>query len=156
MIVKTKLRFKIMYISVGVFSLFLMACGAKQNIPEPELTENPWGITLSVENVTPTGLTMVVTQSDVELTETLITGLSYNDLEVFSKDGWVDVVDISGELSGSLGTGVAINENDTQTFNAAWEWKYGSLTSGYYRIGKTISVYGSEESITLYAQFQIE
>lgn len=99
-----------------------------------------WGLTLSVENVTSTGLTLVVTQSGGNPTgEFLMTGEPYRLFTLV--DGTWEVVEelplpegVDGRAWNSIG--YPISKGETREFEINWEWMFGELPSGTYRIIK--------------------
>lgn len=89
----------------GLLTLSLAGCGssdgAGSSAPQEinssssesssvQTAEDPWGLTLSVKNVTPTGLTLVITQEGGSPTGTLQYGSDYT-LEVEQGGTWQNV-----------------------------------------------------------------
>ncbi len=151
---KKKLKMSLLVLNV----MLLSACGLKENQEDKPL-ENEWGLTLSVENVTPTGLKLIWSQSGVELEDELITGMSYDILEVYTEDEWVEVEELV--TMSSLLVAIPIEMNETSFVDVDWEERYGELTSGTYRIGKEVEIISVDENvkdkeIMLYAEFEIE
>lgn len=105
------------------------------------------GLTLTCGDVTPTGLTLIFTQ---EGGEELVTGSCYS-LEKFTKDGW-QPLEI---LADGCWTDIAylISSEGESRFPENWEWLYGALEEGSYRIGKEI-IGGAGKSM-YYAYFAI-
>lgn len=124
--------------------------------PEFMIFDETWGITLSAENITPTGLTIVCTQSGGEPTGELQTG-GYYFLEKWNKDnGWKEApcfVEITWE-----DIAWAIPMEDTVEWEVNWGGRYGTLPVGKYRIGKIITDFrqsGDFDNATYYAEFEI-
>ena len=154
------------FILVAICVLALAACA--QNATSSEAVEsaqttqtalNKWGITLKAENVTPSGLTLVCEQSGGENVAELTTGSSYflqksengqwQDLPYASQDG--DIVWTSEAW--------IISMNNITSWDVNWEWLYGQLSAGEYRIGKEISNFrgpGDYEKEIAYAYFVIQ
>lgn len=93
-----------------------------------------WGLTLSAKDVTPSGLTLVCTQSGGEPSGELMTGEDYY-LIVWRAEHWRMVVPVIENYAwNSLAHFVSI-DSDTE-FEIDWEWLYGELEPGTYRIVK--------------------
>lgn len=152
---------KIIILMLVIVAL-LMGCEKRKKIDEMDLIGVPnwwWGLSLSVENVTPTGLTLVCTQSGGEAIGDLRTG-SYYSLIVQEEDGWYRVPYLIPEDK-VVWTMQAYNLSDnTVKWDIGWEWLYGKLPSGTYRILKTITDEGGEgefvDSEVFYVEFEIE
>lgn len=148
-------------IPIGVFLSEAIPKAIQKHRPQiikDEVTPN-WGVTLTAKNVTPEGLTILCTQSDGEPTGELNTG-SYYTIHKLTEDGWIAVdylpheYDIGWTLEAWL-----IPMNDTVEWQVNWEWLYGKLPSGHYRIGKGITglrVAGDYNQVMFYADFDIE
>ncbi len=128
--------------------------------PEFLFIEEKWGVTLSVENVTPTSLTIVCNQSGGEAVADLDTGSWYILEQWTQKDGWKEVQWKPQEYDvGWTSEAWIIPKNDSVKWNVEWEWLYGELTSGKYRIGKEITNFkgtGDYEKAVYYAEFEIK
>lgn len=124
-----------------------------------EVTE--WGLTLHAKNVTPEGVTIVCTQSGGSLSGELETG-SYYVLEQEVQGVWCIVEYTEDAKSKNIGwTAEAwiIPMNDTVEWEVDWEWLYGSLKPGHYRIGKEITDFrgsGDYDKEMYYAEFEIK
>jgi len=118
---------------------------------------NPdWGITLTVERVTPNGLTIVCTQSGGNPSGTLMSGRPFV-IQVNQDGSWSNVKAIQENIFWTT-EGWGITRNGTVRWNENWEWIYGSLAPGHYRIGKTIIDHrgpGYDDAM-YYAEFIIE
>lgn len=124
----------------------------------PESVEDPWGITLSAEDVTAEGLTLVCTQSGGNPTGELQTGTPFW-LEVSTDDGWIPFpyVDPETEIAWTM-QAFLIPKNDRTEWNIGWSYLYGTLQPGTYRIGKTITDFrgpGDYDDCSYYATFTI-
>ena len=120
---------------------------------------NKWGITLEVDNVTATGLTIICNHSGGENVAELDTG-SYYVIQKLEKTGWVDVEYLTQEyeLGWTLEAWIIQKEGTTQ-WDVNWEWLYGQLPTGEYRIGKEIMNFrgsGDFDKEMVYADFIIE
>ena len=124
--------------------------------PEFMIFEETWGIELRVENVTPTGATIKCTQSGGEPTGELQTGGWYI-LETWTQEqGWIEAPCFA-EV-GWTQEAWMIPMNDTCEWKVNWEWLYGTLSEGKYRIGKDITDFrgtGDYDNAIYYAEFEI-
>ena len=124
--------------------------------PEFMIFDEPWGITLTVEDITSTGLTIVCTQSGGNPTGRLQTG-SWFILETWTKEnGWQEVP-LFMEVAWTEETW-SIPQNDSTLWEVNWEWLYGVVPSGKYRIGKRIMDFrssGDFDNAVYYAEFII-
>lgn len=123
---------------------------------ESMVTENPWGVTLAVTNVTPTGATLVCTQSGGNPTGDLQTGSPYQ-IQVYTEDGWMEAPRDSVELAWTMEAWM-IPKNDSVEWSVNWEYLYGTLPSGTYRISKQIMDFratGNYDTQVYYAEFAI-
>jgi len=114
---------------------------------------------MSVSNVTPSGLTVHFRQYDDKNTGELIYGEDYT-LEKLEGEKWVAVPMI---IDNGVFTdiGYSIPKNGEAEVETNWEWLYGKLGPGTYKITKTVldSGAGSEgdslNRYTMSAQFLI-
>ena len=128
-----------------------------EGLPTPAL--DTWGVTLSVKDVTPEGLTIVCTQSRVTPSGELNTG-TYYILERKESDVWIPVADILEDTEvGWDAVAWSISMGSMTEWQVDWEWLYGSLAPGHYRIGKEIMNFrgtGDYDKEMYYAEFEIE
>ncbi len=116
-----------------------------------------WGIGLSVKDVTEFGLTLVCTQSGGSPTGELQTGSDYK-LKVLKDGAWQDVPTIIEEYAWTAEAHV-VPMGDIQEFEINWEWLYGKLTAGTYRITKGFTDFrGTEDydNFTYWTEFEIK
>ena len=118
---------------------------------------SPLGVTLTTEDITPTGLTLVCTQSGGTPTGELQTGSR------FWLESWVD-----GHWEGTPRDDVeiywtmeawSIPKGRSVSWTVNWENIYYPLPAGRYRIGKEIMDFrraGSYDTYNCYAEFAIE
>ena len=120
------------------------ATGADSVIPSTEssVTEErfpDWGIILSVKNVTSTGLTLVVAQDGGNPTGELQTGEPYR-LLAFEEGTWKNVEELplpeGVDSRGWNSIAYFLPKGETKEFNINWEWIFGELPSGTYRLMK--------------------
>lgn len=127
-----------------------------QEIGKETIINNEWGITLTAENVTPTSATIKCTQSGGEPTEELQTGSRYI-LETWTQDyGWQEVP-CDAEVYWTEEVWLIPKDRVTE-WEVNWEWLYGKLSEGKYRIGKEITDFrdtGDYDTAIYYAEFEI-
>lgn len=138
-----------------VLVLSLAGCGQSG-----ETLSDPWGLTLSVSDVTSTGLTLTFTQSGGSHTGELSCGAPYW-VEQKSGDGWSAVPAIDGEEAHAwTAEAHIVPANDSRAEAVCWDWLYGRLEAGHYRIGKAVSNCaapgGNSDDVTYYAEFDVE
>lgn len=120
------------------------------------LHDPDWGLTITGENVTPSGMTLVVTQSGGVFSGQLITGQPYF-IHRYENGEWVG---LEPQLEAWAWTMEAwqIPLNDTVRWDVNWQWLYGELEPGRYRFGKNISCSsapGVYEEAVYYIEFDI-
>lgn len=121
-----------------IFALGIVCFGLLAWALTPEKEEAPesydLGITMTVENLTPTGCTLKVTQSGGEIIGEVSCGCDYF-VEQFADGTWT-ALETPENLCWTA-EGYMLN-NRTSTFELKWESIYGTLPAGTYRIGKAI------------------
>lgn len=112
-----------------------------------------WEPTLEVEQFTPNGATIVMQSSSEDAI--VLCGNDYV-LECFSEDGWqslpVLVETVTWVKDAFVVSAIPREKID-------WQWLYGSLPSGYYRIGKTVTLQVNGENVkssTVYGEFLLK
>ena len=122
-------------------------------------TPNNWGVTFEVEKVTAKGLIILLKHSGGENVFELNTG-SYYVIQKKENSAWIDVKYVPQEHDIVWTTEAwAIHKEDTTTWDVNWEWLYGELPAGEYRIGKEIMNFrgtGDFEKQMVYAEFKIK
>jgi len=119
------------------------------------------GITLTAKDVTASGLTIVCTQSGGESTGELSTGSWYR-LDRLVDGEWTEVEYSYDESQGELvwtSEAWLITMGSTTEWTVNWEWIYGELPSGTYRIAKEVMDWRAVGDYTHYycfADFIIE
>lgn len=121
-----------------------------------------WKIEMRAENVTSTGMTLILTRDNPEEdARILITGEMYF-LQKKKKNEWVSVQPILDEYGWYM-IATLIDPVGTREWEIDWEWLYGKLSAGTYRIGKNVQIDGNymlADNVgynkTYYAEFQIE
>lgn len=115
-----------------------------------------WGISMSVKNVTPTGLTLVCEQSGGRSTGKLQTD-SFYKLVVLSNGTRQDVpclVEVAWTEEAYM-----ISMDDTAEWEIAWELLYGELSAGTYRIIKNVTDFrktGDYDRVQYWAEFELD
>lgn len=126
----------------------------------PVLEEDKWGIRLWAEDVTKTGLTIVCEQFGGNPTGNLQTGAWYT-LEVMNENNEWEKVEYLPQEHEVVWNSIAygIKKNDQTEFEINWEWLYGEIDEGHYRIGKEIMDFrqaGDFDKDVYYADFFVE
>ncbi len=120
--------------------------------------DDKWGITMSAENVTSSGITLKIKQKGGNAGGELSTGTWY-ELEKFEDNAWVKVstnplIDYAWESVAYM-----IKPGDVTEFEVDWEWLYGEVSPGAYRLAKeimNIDAPGDYEKEIYYAYFTVE
>jgi len=141
-------------------ALLLFTSGCSQNTKPSVSGEEPdeWGITLSAEDVTHTGMTLVCTQSGGKYKGELQTGTPFY-LERFVEGEWFPVTAIPEEEIAWTLVALGIQPNTTTKWKVDWEFLYGYLEPGTYRMAKEIVDFrgpGKYTEKTYYVEFGIE
>lgn len=129
---------------VLALTLAVLAAGCGQigeNTAVQEVQQTPeadWGLTLTAEDVTPTGLTLVITQSGGAPTGELQYGSDYG-LEFRQNSAWKPVPEQPPEEGVWAWTDEAylVEMEGTATQALNWTHLYGSLPAGQYRVVKS-------------------
>lgn len=124
--------------------------------PEFMIFEENWGITLTAENVIPTSAKIKCTQSGGEPTGELQTG-SWYILETWTQEnGWHEAP-CYAEVCWTEEAWLIPKDSVTE-WEVNWEWLYGTLPEGKYRIGKEITDFrgtGDYDEAIYFAEFEI-
>ena len=148
-------------IAVIFVSVCLLTSPEKQ-VEEPEETMK-WNLELQVTDVTPSGLRAEFIQHGVINPRDggeLMFGSEYT-LEKWVDGSWEPVEMLPQEYDVAWTTeAYLIGQNSTAPFQVDWEWLYGQLPPGQYRIGKGVTLryylLGNTEHETFYGTFTIE
>lgn len=100
-------------------------------------SSDKWGIKLYADDVTSKGLTLKIVQFGGNPSGSLEYGAEYT-LETTVNDEWQSVETITGEPLVWNMLGYSVKMNDITEININWEYGYGELTPGYYRLKKEI------------------
>jgi len=131
---------------------------AREEAPENELT---WNLELKATNVTPSGLTVEFIQHGdfPERGRATLQYGSHYTLERLENGQWVEVEQLPQEYEvGWTMEAYMIEIGKTATRRENWEWLYGQLPAGHYRIGKDVDLFrmaGDWDSEMFYAEFDI-
>ncbi len=130
---------------------------ARQQIQFPT-SEETWGISLTAENITPTGAMIKCIQSGGEPTGELQTGSWYILENWTQENGWKEMpYVVQGEI-GWTAEAWMIPMNNTCEWEITWEWLYGTIPEGKYRIGKEIMDFrgsGDYDEAIYFTEFEI-
>lgn len=100
-----------------------------------QTAEDPWGLSLAVKDVTPTGLTLVITQQGGSPTGELQYGSDYT-LEVQQDGAWQAVPHADDNDWAWTAVAYLVTMDGQQEEPVDWEWLFGPLSPGHYRLGK--------------------
>ncbi len=119
-----------------------------------------WGIKLSAQDVTCSGMKLICEHSGTASSGSLTTG-SYYVIERLKGKDWLRVSykELGEWEVGWDDVAYTIRENGAVDWEINWEWLYGDLPAGQYRIGREImnsNETGSYEKAIFYAEFTIE
>ena len=140
---------------------------ANRNLPEEPMQEADkgfpdWGLTLSVKNVTLTGLTLVVKQEGGNPTGNIMTGEAYY-LITLTDETWemVEELPLPEGVDGRGFNSLAywIEKGETKEFAIDWEWIFGELPGGTYRIVKEFMDFretGDYDTFDYWVEFEIK
>ena len=115
-----------------------------------------WGLTLSVKDVSESGLTLVCTQSGGELIGELHTGSDYKLIVL--KEAWEDVPIIIEDYGWNM-LAYMVAKNGVTEFEYDWEWLYGKLPAGTYRMVKGFTQFreaGDYDDFAYWIEFEIK
>lgn len=144
-----------------IFVVTFVGCESNSLLEETPVAEmKDWGITFTATDITSTGLTIICEQAEGEQQGQLQTGSPYW-LEVYENNGWQAVPNLLEDSSSLSWTMEAwdITSDDITQWDVDWEWLYGELPSGEYRIGKPVMDFieaGDYNEQIYYATFEIE
>ena len=131
----------------------------KDDINDADNIQEQWGITLEAQNVTPSGLTIACHQLGGTDIFELSTG-SFYTIQKLEDNGFVNVEYLPHKYDiGWTSEAYIINKDSTTTWDINWEWLYGKLPAGQYRIGKEIMNFrdtGDYDQEIIYAHFEIK
>lgn len=119
--------------------------------PPEEVYSEMWGITAYGEKASPTGIRFCFAQTDESIIGELIYGQAYT-LEKWDGNQWTAVTPVIENGAFTM-EGIFLPKNATTTVEIDWEWLYGTLSEGYYRIGK--DVLRDRDTHTFYVNFGI-
>jgi len=116
-----------------------------------------YGLTMTVENVTPIGATLLMTRAGGEaIADEVITGRPFG-LEQLVNGEWIPL-EMKGEATFTT-EGIFLLPDDTVRMSVNWDHIYGSLSAGQYRLHKSVAGLGAENESRIafdcYAYFEI-
>lgn len=103
---------------------------------DPATRESDWGICVSVGAVTPTGANIYFTQSGALPEDSYWYGNDYT-LEQWNGSTWEAVPTLTEAVFTTEAR--SLNVNGETAISVDWEWLYGQLPEGQYRISKWIT-----------------
>lgn len=124
------------------------------------MIEDEWGVVLTAKDVTPTGLTLAAAQSGGAPAGELQTGSMFW-LETYENGVWKPVPEVPTEDGVERGWNMIaylIPVDGSVEWEVNWEYLYGTLPAGTYRIGKEIMDFrgtGDYDTRNYYAEFKL-
>ncbi len=118
---------------------------------------NSLGLELTAKDVTPSGMTLVVKQNGGNATGEIQTGEDYS-LKVNKNGEWVDVETVIEDYAWNS-IAYMIEKDGEREFEIDWEWLYGKLERGKYKLVKSFMDFrgtGDYDSTILGVEFEIE
>lgn len=126
--------------------------------PESEQWRTPdWGVVLRVKDVTPAGLTLICTREGGNATGEVVCGTDYY-LRMKEGDTWEPVPTVIENYAWD-GIAYPIEEGKDREFEISWEWLYGKLPAGTYRLTKgflDVREAGDYDTGKYWVEFEIE
>lgn len=126
--------------------------------PEFRIFEETWGINLTAENITSTSATIKCVQSGGEPTGELHTGSWFIIENWTEENGWKEMpYVVEGDIAWTEEAWM-ITTDDVCEWDINWEYLYGAIPEGKYRIGKEIMDFrgpGDFDKAIYYAEFII-
>lgn len=113
-----------------------------------------YGVSLTVEEASPIGATVVFTGVGEKPLGRLMGGNDYW-VQVENNGVWEDVV----KAPEPSFTTEAYDISNIRRHKIDWQWRYGTLPSGHYRIGKDVTYQESSkptETVTVWAEFTLD
>lgn len=119
--------------------------------------DNPIGVSLAAMDVQPVGCMLFFTQSGGNVTGQLQTGQWY-EIQTQNPSGeWADCLD--RDIAGAWeDIAYIIEKGETRELLLNWDYMYGRLPDGHYRIVKKVMDYrapGDYDEYEVYAEFDI-
>jgi len=127
--------------------------------PEFVVFEENWGVTLTMDHVTSTSASIVCEQAGGAATGELQTGSWYILENWTQENGWKEVDRVfQGDLAWTM-EAWSIPKNEKSEWSVNWEFLYGELPPGKYRMGKEIMDFrksGDYDTAIYFADFVID
>lgn len=124
-----------------------------------EIIYDKWGITLSIDDVSATGCTAVFSRKGGSCKDYL-NAAGHALLERFENEEWTAVKTLSMEHSVVWDVETKfITEEEPACFSHDWQWLYGELSPGKYRIAMDVtdnSSFFDDDTVWYTADFEIE
>lgn len=113
---------------------------------------NTLGIEFMAESITNKGMVLVVQKLDDSGGEKAVTGTMY-DIEQFKDGKWSAIEEKQSPFWDMIGN--LITTERAREFNLKWEYRYGELPKGKYRVVKEISSENRSITEQYYIEFEI-
>ena len=117
-----------------------------------------WGVTMRLEKEKPTGVELILDRSGSDRTDEIMCGSDYV-LEQLVDGTWKAVPQKDPDMMVAwTAEAYTIPAGGEHRFTYDWDWLYGSLPAGEYRVGKNIMLFrgtGDYDNQMLYAEFAV-
>ena len=118
-----------------LFVLAILAGCAEQPIPSTQIQQTQVeNVTIQISDISPSGATVIITDTNPE---PYVYG-EWFKLQRKTEGGWQDVPTVIDNY-GFHEIGYLPNNKGEVTFVINWEWLYGKLPAGTYRIFKEVN-----------------
>ncbi len=111
---------------------------SKGQVSHNRINTDEWGITLRTRDETAAGLTLIIEQFGGNPSGELQTGAAYL-LETTIDDEWQAVETKTGEPLVWNDLAYMIKKNDITEMKINWQYAYGELKPGFYRLSKEVT-----------------
>lgn len=148
---------KLLALLLALSSLFVSASAAEMILIAPNpFASDPWGLTMTVEDVSSTGGTVVFSHSGTLPSGELTTGAPYH-LEQLTDGVWKPL-EVFNDLAWIM-PAYSIPTGGSREFPVNWSHICGELPAGTYRIAKSAMLFrgpGDYDNKFYYAEFTID
>lgn len=138
-------------VAILVMNILLGLVGCKEmdvSVSADAFPEN-YGIVLSAKDITNTGLTLVFENSILPVGS--ISLGRYFAIQVLENDEWKD---LETKTEAVFFTDAFIPNDNNWSMDVEWEWLYGELPAGTYRVLKTVDISAGSIGVSVDTRIQ--
>ena len=129
-------------------ALCLFGTAGRDDIAAEAAGAKDWGIVLSAKDVTPVGMTLVISQSGGEVSGQLEYGEAFA-LETLADGAWEAVpYAVPGDSVAWQAIAYLLPPDKESEMEISWEYLYGSLPAGNYRLSKEFTDFRESGTMT--------